>query len=83
MKRDCTYIVEIKRAIRDFMNKLDVMSSDGKLNSDGIKAIARIMKLLKRSGLRNEAEKLERRLRKRGDMEVIASLLLHLEEKLS
>ncbi len=83
MREGYTYVVEIKRAIRDFMNKLDVMSSNGELNSDGVKAIARIIKLLNRSGLRGEAEKLERRLRKREDVEAITSLLLHLEEKLS
>jgi hypothetical protein len=82
MKRDCTYVVEIKRAIKDFVDNLDAMSNNGELNSDGIKAIARILKMLNRSGMRCEAERLERKLKKREGVEVITSLLLQLEERL-
>jgi hypothetical protein len=83
MRKNHAYVVEIRRAIRDFLNNMDLMSSNGELNSDGIKAMARILKLLKRLGMRSEAERLERRLRKRKDVEVITSLLLQVEERLS
>ena len=83
VRKNFTYVVEIKRAIRDLLSKLDVMSSKGELNSDGIKALVRILKLLNRSGMRSEAEKLERKLRRGKDVETIASLLLQLEEELS
>jgi hypothetical protein len=82
-RKNFSYVVEIKRAIRDLVNNLDVMSSKGELNSDGIKALVRILKLLNRSGMRGEAKKLERKLRKGKDVETIASLLLQLEEELS
>jgi len=83
VRKNFAYVVEIKRAIRDLLSKLDVMSSKGELNSDGIKALVRILKLLNRSGMRSEAEKLERKLRRGKDVETIASLLLQLEEELS
>jgi len=83
VRKNFAYVVEIKRAIRDLLSKLDVMSSKGELNSDGIKALVRILKLLNRSGMRSEAEKLERKLRRGKDVETIASLLLRLEEELS
>jgi len=83
MRKDSTYVIEIKRAIRDFINNLDAMGCNSELNSDGIKAIARILKLLNRSGMRSEAKRLERRLKRRDDVGVITSLLLQLEEKLS
>jgi len=83
MKENSAYVVEIKRTIRDLVNNLNVMSSKGELNSDCIKAIVRILKLLNRSGMRSEAEKLERKLKKKKDVEVITSLLLQLEEELS
>lgn len=75
-------IIEIKRAVKDFVDKLDRVSSRGELNSDGIKALARIVKMLNRLGMRSEAERLSRRLRK-GELEAILSLLYQLEEKLS
>jgi len=82
-RNNFAYVVEIKRAIRDLVSKLDVMSSKGELNSDGIKVLVRILKLLNRSGMRGEAERLKRRLRRGKDVETIASLLLQLEEELS
>lgn len=77
-------VIEIKRAIKDFVSKLDRMSSRGELNSDGVKALARIVKMLNRLGMRSEAARLSKRLRKRDDLETILSLLHQLlEEKLS
>jgi intergrase/recombinase len=83
MKKRHAYVVEIKRAIRDFMNNIDIMSSNGELNSDGVKAIARILKLLNRSGMGSETERLKKSLKKKEDVGVITSLLLQLEERLS
>jgi hypothetical protein len=83
MKGRHTYIIEIKRAIRDFVNNINAMSNNGELNSDGVKAITRILKMLNRSGMRSEAERLKRRLKRRESVEVITGLLLQLEEELS
>ena len=80
--RSDTYAVEIKRAIRDFIDKLSVVSSRGELNSDGVKAITRIVKMLNRSGMRSEAERLERRLKRGRNLEDITTFLLQLEEEL-
>ncbi len=83
VRKDPAYVVEIKRAIRDLVDNLEAMSSSGELNSDGIKAVVRIMKLLNRSGMRGEAKRLERKLRRSKDVEALTSLLLQLEEELS
>ncbi|MEM0217224.1 MAG: hypothetical protein QXM73_00530 [Candidatus Nezhaarchaeales archaeon] len=77
------HVVEARRAIRDFMSKLDRMSSRGELNSDGVKALTRIVRMLNKSGMRSDAKRLSKRLKERGDLESILSLLYQLEEKLS
>lgn len=75
-------IIEVKRSIKDFMNKLEVLSSRGELNSDGIKALARIIKMLKGSGRMNEAQRLSKLLRDRREIEVLWSLIHQVEESL-
>ncbi|MEM2534975.1 MAG: hypothetical protein QXD12_04140 [Candidatus Nezhaarchaeales archaeon] len=77
------HVVEAKRAIRDFMSKLDRMSSRGELNSDGVKALTRIVRMLNKSGMRDDARRLSKKLKKRGELESILSLLYQLEEKIS
>lgn len=74
--------IEVKRAIRDFVDKLDRMYSRGELNSDGVKALARIVKMLNRLGMRGEATRLSKRLKRRDELESILILLHQIEEKL-
>lgn len=82
-KDNDSYDIEVKRAIRDFVNKLDCMSSRGELNSDGVKALIRIVRMLNRSGMREGAERLSKELKRRSGLENILSLLYQLEERLS
>ncbi|MEM4862485.1 MAG: hypothetical protein QW706_04860 [Candidatus Nezhaarchaeales archaeon] len=75
--------VEAKRAIRNFMNKIDCMCSRGELNSDGVKALTRIIRMLNNSGMRDEAKRLSKMLKRRDELENLLSLLYQLEERLS
>ncbi|MEM0316685.1 MAG: hypothetical protein QXO97_01635 [Candidatus Nezhaarchaeales archaeon] len=75
--------VEAKRAIRNFMNKIDRMCSRGELNSDGVKALTRIIRMLNNSGMRDEAKRLSKMLKRRDELENLLSLLYQLEERLS
>ncbi|MHC1627374.1 MAG: hypothetical protein ACXQTI_00865 [Candidatus Nezhaarchaeales archaeon] len=82
MKKELSHIIEVKRAIKDFISKMDKMTSRGELNSDGVKALTRIIKLLNRSGMRSDAMKLSRRLKDHSNLEMILSMLFQIEEKL-
>jgi len=82
MKEELSYAIEVKRSIRDFMKKVDKLTSHGELNSDGVKALTRIIKLLNRSGMKSDALKLFRRLKDSDDLEIILSVLSQIEEKL-
>ncbi|RLF08151.1 MAG: hypothetical protein DRJ60_01015 [Thermoprotei archaeon] len=82
MKKELSHVIEAKRAIEDFMSKVDRLTSRGELNSDGVKALTRIIKLLNRSGMRSDASKLSRRLKDHSNLEMILSTLSQIEEKL-
>ncbi len=75
-------LIEIRRAIHDFMIRMDVLASHGELNSDGAKALFRILRMMKESGMKSEASRLLRSMKKR-DMEDIAIVLREIEERLS
>ncbi|MCS7139985.1 MAG: hypothetical protein N3F04_04345 [Candidatus Nezhaarchaeota archaeon] len=83
MKRRMTRVIEVKRAIDNFLNNLSEVMSRGELNSEGVKALARIIKMLNKMGMRHDAMMLTKRLRRRGDMEEILSTLSQIEEKIS
>ncbi|MEM4576891.1 MAG: hypothetical protein QW701_05460 [Candidatus Nezhaarchaeales archaeon] len=82
MKENAKYIVEVKRSVRDVLSKLDALSSRGELNSDGVKALVRIIKMLKRSGRTDEAKRLSKVLRSRREIGALWSLLHQVEENL-
>jgi len=75
-------LVEIKRAIHNFMIKISVLASHGELNSDGAKALFRILRMMKESGMKSEASRLLRSMKKR-DIEDIAIVLREIEERLN
>jgi len=76
-----TYVAELERTIEDFMRKRDKMFSKGFLNSDGMKALVRILKMAVRAGLIDKSSGISRYLKSREEGEVLA-ILLSLEERL-
>ncbi|MDI9619793.1 MAG: hypothetical protein QFX33_03160 [Candidatus Nezhaarchaeota archaeon] len=83
LEKRASHGVEAKRAIDDFTHKLSVLTSRGDLNSDGIKALSRIVRLLNKCGMRAEAARLSRKLRDPIGLDAVLSLLSEVEEGLS